>query len=213
MTRPPVSPVAQVSAHPESRRHPFLARLRLSTLLLLVPIPALLIGLFVEGRREHRLLSALSIYRNPKQEGIFEALEERIVPTYTDDSPLDEVFKSIKALTTKNPKLPKIPNGIPIYIDPLGLQEAEKSMNSRVKRPPMADQFTLGEHLERILEPLGLAYEVKDNFLMITSKEFDRFTDHQGGKAPLSPVSRCAQVSVSPCGLCRGRFGPESRLT
>ena len=61
--------------------------------------------------------------------------------------------------------------GIPIYVDPIGLQEAERSMNSTVQRPPSADTLTLGEHLRRILEPLGLAYVVKQGFLMISSKE------------------------------------------
>ena len=31
--------------------------------------------------------------------------------------------------------------------------------------------MTPGEHLRRILDPLGLGYVVKDTFLMITSKE------------------------------------------
>ena len=44
-------------------------------------------------------------------------------------------------------------------------------MNSTVKRPPSADSLTLGEHLRRVLEPLGLGYVVKDGFMMITSKE------------------------------------------
>ena len=61
--------------------------------------------------------------------------------------------------------------GIPIYVDPIGLQEAERSMNSTVQRPPSADTLALGEHLRRVLEPLGLGYEVKAGFLMISSKE------------------------------------------
>ena len=90
--------------------------------------------------------------------------------SYADGARLDVVLKDIKAQTSKNPKLPKLPTGIPIYVDPIGLQEAERSMWSVVKRPAAADTLTLGEHLRRILEPLGLGYEVKDGFLMITSK-------------------------------------------
>ena len=81
------------------------------------------------------------------------------------------VLKAVKAQTAGNPKLPKPWSGIPIYVDPIGLQEAERSMNSTVERPPSADSLALGEHLRRVLEPLGLGYEVKAGFLMISSKE------------------------------------------
>ncbi len=56
-------------------------------------------------------------------------------------------------------------------IDPVGLQEAEWSMLSQVKRPESADQLPLKEHLNRVLEPLGLGFSVKEGYLMITSKE------------------------------------------
>jgi hypothetical protein len=151
----------------EPRRRTHLGRIRLSTLLLLIVVAALVIGLYVQRRRETQLLADLSIYREPIQEGIYDALDEPIALTYADGAPLDVVLKEIKQKTTK---LPKLPTGIPIYVDPIGLQEAEKSLNSEVKRPPSADRLTLGEHLERVLDPLGLAYTTKDGFLMITSK-------------------------------------------
>ena len=62
-------------------------------------------------------------------------------------------------------------SGIPIYVDPIGLQEAEKSMTSPVKRPSPVNRLTLGEQLRNVLGPLGLGYVVKDGFLMVTSKE------------------------------------------
>ncbi len=134
-------------------------------------VVALLFGLYAQKRRQARLLDALSLYRNLRSEEIYNALEVPITLTYADGDPLDVVLKDIKAQTTKNPKLPKIPSGIPIYVDPLGLQEAERSLNSLVKRPPSADTLTLSEHLARVLDSLGLAYQVKDGYLMITSKE------------------------------------------
>ena len=163
---------AESDAVPEKPREPSsLRRIRLSTLLLWIVVAALVIGLYVQRRREAQLLADLSVYRNPRQEGIYDALDEPIPLTYADGAHLDDVLKEIKKQTTKNPKLPKLPTGIPIYVDPLGLQEAEKSLNSEVKRPPSADKLTLGEHLKRVLEPLGLAYMTKEGFLMITSKE------------------------------------------
>jgi hypothetical protein len=165
-------PAAHSDSPPERpRRSPFVRRIRLGTLLLLIAVAALLIGLYAGMRREARLQDTLSLYRNTKQEGTSEALEQPITLTYPDGAHLDVVLKEIKKQTTKNSKLPKLPGGIPIYVDPLGLQEAERSMNSQVKRPASADKLTLGEHLRRVLEPMGLVYTTKEGFLMITSKE------------------------------------------
>jgi hypothetical protein len=159
------------ASSPQARRSRFLRPIRLSTFLLLVLVIALLIGLYAQHLREARLQDAISVYRKYETEGIIEALERPIAVPYPDDAPLDEVLKEIKKQTTKHPKLPKIPTGLPIYVDPIGLQEAERSTNSPVRRPPAADALPLGAHLRRILEPLGLGYVVKDGFLMITSKD------------------------------------------
>jgi hypothetical protein len=58
-----------------------------------------------------------------------------------------------------------------IYVDRIGLSEADKSMASTVKRPPSDQRLTLREHLNRVLKPLGLGFVVRDRFLMITSEE------------------------------------------
>jgi hypothetical protein len=166
-----VSTESPPASLPQARRPRFLWPIRLSTFLLVVLVIALLIGLYAQHLREARLQDAISVYRNSKTEAIIDALEQPIALTYADDTPLDEVLKEIKEQTTKNPKLPKLATGIPIYVDPIGLQETERSLNSTVKRPASADTLALGEHLRRVLEPLGLGYVVKDGFLMITSKE------------------------------------------
>jgi hypothetical protein len=105
----------------------------------LVLVIALLIGLYAQHLREARLQHAISVYRHYRTEGIIEALEQPIALAYGDDAPLDEVLKEIKKQTTKNPKLRKIPTGIPIYVDPISLQETECSLNSTVNRPASAD--------------------------------------------------------------------------
>ncbi|MGP0065683.1 MAG: hypothetical protein ACLQGP_19025 [Isosphaeraceae bacterium] len=168
-TSAPFIPPAPPGAIPEKPRGR--TRVRLSTFLLLIAVAALLIGLYAQRRREAQLMAFLSLYRNTKQEGIYDALDQPIALSYADGDHLAGVLKEIKKQTTKNPKLPKLPTGIPIYVDPIGLQEAERSMNSVVERPSSADRLALGEHLKRILEPLGLAYVVKEGFLMITSKD------------------------------------------
>jgi hypothetical protein len=154
-----------------ARRASLLRPIRLSTFLLAMLVIALVIALYAQHLREARLQDAISIYRHYRTEGIIEALEQPIALTYADETPLDQVLREIKRQSTKNPKLSKLATGIPIYVDPIGLQEAERSLNSTVKRPASADTLVLGEHLRLMLEQLGLGYVVKDGFLMITSKD------------------------------------------
>jgi hypothetical protein len=59
--------------------------------------------------------------------------------------------------------------GIPIYVDPVGLTEAEKAMSSLVNVSAMHQP--IGKTLENVLDQLGIAYSVRDGWLMITSKE------------------------------------------
>jgi hypothetical protein len=143
-------------------------RVRLSTLLLLMIVLALLFGLYRQKRREAELQVNLSLYRAPTTEGIYDALDQPLALTYADGAALEEVLKETKLRSSGRPKLK---SGIPIYVDPVGLQETEKSMTSPVRRSPSADKLTLGEHLRSALDPLGLGYAVKDGFLMITAKE------------------------------------------
>jgi hypothetical protein len=163
-------PSPSVSEQP-ARRSRLLRPIRLSTFLLLVLVIALLIALYAYRVREARLQDQIAVYRHYRTEGIIDALALPITTTYADGASLNDALKDIKQRTTKNPKLPKIPNGIAIYVDPVGLLEAERSMDSPVKRPAGADAMTLGEHLRRVLDPMGLAYEVKDGYLMITTKD------------------------------------------
>lgn len=159
------------SASDQRARRPKLLRpIRLSTFLLLMPVIALLIALYAQMLREARLQDAIAVYRDFPSEGMVDALDRPIALNYPDGADLDSFLKTLKATTTKNPKMPKIPNGIPIYVDPIGLDEAEKSMGSPVARPPGADSLTLHEHLRRVLEPMGLYYTAKDGFVLITSR-------------------------------------------
>jgi hypothetical protein len=143
----------------------------LSTFLLVVPVIALLIGLYAQRLREARLQDAIAVYRNYRTEAIIDVLEQPIALNYADGTALDDLLREVRKKTTMAPKPAKPWAGIPIYVDPIGLQEAERSMNATIQRPPSADTLALGEHLRRVLEPLGLGYELKAGFLMITAKE------------------------------------------
>jgi hypothetical protein len=76
---------------------------------------------------------------------------------------LSDALKFVKSATVG-------PNdsGIPIYVDPIGLQEAEKTMNSRVSIK--AKGIPLKTSLKYLLKPLGLTYRVKEGLLTITSE-------------------------------------------
>jgi hypothetical protein len=143
-------------------------RIRLRTMLLLVVVLALLVRLFILRQREAQLQLELAPYRNPRAEGIVEVMNRPLALTYPDGAPLEQALRDIKFRSTGQPKLP---GGIPIYVDPIGLSEADKSMTSTVKRPQSDQELTLREHLSRMLKPLGLDFTIRDGFLMITSQE------------------------------------------
>ena len=85
--------------------------------------------------------------------------------SFRDDTPLEDVLKYIKqATTTENFA------GIPIYVDPVGLQEAEKSMTSTVRNMEL-EGVPLRRTLYLLLKQLDLMYFVDDGILYISSAE------------------------------------------
>jgi len=103
--------------------------------------------------------------KDDRSQKIAAELSKLIDMTFPNETPLEDVLKYIRACT----KSSTYPEGIPIYVDPLGLQEAEKTTAS----PVIFDvkQVALRTALTLILKQLGLAYEVKDGLLRITSQE------------------------------------------
>jgi hypothetical protein len=142
-------------------------RIRLSTLILLIVIVAMGFGLVAQQRREARLNAALSLYRDRANEAILEMLDQPIAVDYTDKSTLDDVLKQIRVLS-RGARLTK---GIPIYIDPIGLQEAQQSLIAPIQAPFPRGDLPLREQLRRILKPLSLSFSVASGYLMITSED------------------------------------------
>jgi hypothetical protein len=143
-------------------------RIRLSTMLLLVLLVAVAFRSVVLKRNEAKLMADLSAYRNPKNEALADLLDQPLKLTYPGEATLEVFLKDIKRTTAGGTKLPA---GIPIYVDPIGLSEAEKTMASPVEKPSAADKLTLREHLKRVLKPVGLGFMIRSGFLMITSEE------------------------------------------
>jgi hypothetical protein len=99
---------------------------------------------------------------SPQTKAILATLAESIPMEYANETPLDDVLKDITQATT-TPSF----EGIPIFVDPLGLQEAKRSLTSIVSID--LDGVPLKITLKLMLKQLGLAYTVKDGLLIIKS--------------------------------------------
>jgi RNA polymerase sigma factor (sigma-70 family) len=102
---------------------------------------------------------------DPQSRRIHAKLELALTMSFAEETPLDDVLKHIKQ-ATKSTELPK---GIPIYVDPIALQEAEKSLTSTITMD--LDGVPLRRTLQLLLKQLGLVYYVYDGMLHITSEE------------------------------------------
>jgi RNA polymerase sigma factor (sigma-70 family) len=97
-----------------------------------------------------------------KSRQILAKLEEPVSMPFANETPLDDVIKYIRTATTT-----KTFSGIPIYIDPQGLQVAEKTPTSpvRIDLEGVPLRVTLG----LILAQLHLRYFVSEGILYITA--------------------------------------------
>jgi RNA polymerase sigma factor (sigma-70 family) len=101
--------------------------------------------------------------KNPKSKQIHAKLDEPISISFNEETPLDDVLKYIKQATTS-----KTYGGIPIYVDPRGLAEAETTMAGTVRNLEL-EGIPLKTTLRLLLKQLDLAYCVHDGFLFISS--------------------------------------------
>ena len=114
---------------------------------------------------------------------IQEALERPVPMHFDEDTPLEDVLQHIKAAT-------RGPDGkaIPIYVDPLGLMEAEKTMTSTVRNISL-DGVELKTSLRLCLKQLDLTYWIQDGLLLITSVESEDLPPY--GPDPFLIVGHC----------------------
>jgi hypothetical protein len=102
--------------------------------------------------------------KDPKSLAILARLEEPLAMSFPNETPLEDVLKYIKVATQGTSD-----SGIPIYVDPLGLQEADKTLTSPVQLD--LEGVPLRRTLQLALQQLGLVYFVDDGLLVITSAE------------------------------------------
>jgi hypothetical protein len=131
--------------------------------------------------------------RDPKTKSILSKLDEPIAMSFANETPLEDVLKYIKSATAG-------PNdtGIPIYVDPVGLQEAEKTMTSPVTVD--LEGVPLKTTLRLLLKQLGLTYTVKDGLLTITNES----SEDTPTEIRVYPV---ADLAIIPMSLMGGGMG------
>ena len=102
--------------------------------------------------------------KDPRSLAILAKLEEPIAMSFPNETPLEDLLKYIKQATQGSSG-----SGIPIYVDPLGLKDADKAMTSPIALD--LEGVPLRRTLQLALNQLGLGYFVDDGILVITSLE------------------------------------------
>jgi RNA polymerase sigma factor (sigma-70 family) len=103
--------------------------------------------------------------KNPNSKLIHKKLDEPISMSFAEETSLEDVLKYVKQATTTQKY-----RGIPIYLDPQGLEEVEKTPNSTLRYIEF-EGIPLKTSLRLILKQLGLAFCVRDGLLIISSPE------------------------------------------
>jgi len=142
-------------------------------------------GLLQHGREWFRNFPVTLVFtegrgKDQKSRMILEKLEEPIAMSFLEEAPLEDVLKYIHQATTNSTY-----QGIPIYVDPIALQEAEKTMTSTVRNMDV-EGVPLRRTLQLLLKQLDLAYFVEDGVLCVTSqKSMGRFDPTMHEPSPI----------------------------
>ena len=110
-----------------------------------------------KSRRQH----PADVERNKLIE---ERLDKDVSMNFAHETPLEDVLKYVKE-STKDAK----GKSIPIYVDPIGLQNAEKTMTSPITLD--LEDVPLRTTLRLILGQLGMDYRIRDGMLYISNED------------------------------------------
>jgi len=98
---------------------------------------------------------------SPRTKALRAKLDRTVAMRFLDGAKLGDVLNRVRLATTEPDGL-----GVPIYVDPSGLQEAGKSLDSLVR---IDLETSLNLSLDDVLEQVGLACLVKDGLLFIST--------------------------------------------
>ena len=144
----------------------FLSKLLTSVVTPLAVGAALLLSIATVGFAQEKPEPKSSTDKvSTRTKSILAKLEQRVLMSFAEETPLDDILKYIKQATINGPNDPELP----IYIDPIGLREANQSLRSTVKLN--AENTPLKVTLPQILKQLDLAHVVKDDVLIISSRK------------------------------------------
>jgi hypothetical protein len=113
---------------------------------------------------------------------IREALEQPVPMHFSNETPLEDVLKSLRKSVRRSDG-----TRLPIYLDPVGLIEAEKTMASPISLD--LDGVPLRASLRLLLMQLGMTYHVTDGLLLITSESSEDASYHLDN--PALAVGHC----------------------
>src|SRR5258705_2563505 len=139
--------------------------------------------------------------RDPKTKSILSKLEEPVSMSFANETEVEDVLKYIRSETQGQND-----SGLPIYVVPVGLNEAEKSLTSPVTLD--LEGVPLKTTLRLLLKQLGLTYTVKDGLLTITSES----SEDQPTEIRVYPVADLAIIPLSLMGGGGGRGGMGRRI-
>jgi len=116
-----------------------------------------------------------------KSRAIQAKLDSPIAIPFASETPLEDVLKYVKQATAGD----ALPAGIPIYVDPISLQESEKTMASTVQLN--LEGVTLRRGLGLMLDQLKLTFAVEDGLLIISAEDRMAGLKEAGQFKPPSP--------------------------
>jgi hypothetical protein len=125
--------------------------------------------------------------------GVLNALEQPLTLHFPQETPFEDVLSYIRSATRNR----NLPDGLRLYVDPVALQEAEKTMTSPVTID--IENVPLRVSLRLVLKQLDLHYVIENGFIKImTPAELDNLP------IVYDPVWRVLHCAIALFAACLG---------